>query len=139
LIEVDQAIGADQAFAVGVGADLDAGAASARADLESRAMIRERIGPVFIDKRDGDQELLDGGALGAPLRVVRILNSLQIELIPMMVGRVACVSFILVLNGVAEGIGRLREASAEHLGSILRIGSGGWVVRQGERRAVHTD
>ena len=56
-----------------------------------------------------------------------------------MVGRVARIAFILVLNGVAEGIDRLGEVPTEHLGSILRIGNGGRVVRQGERRSVHAD
>jgi hypothetical protein len=56
-----------------------------------------------------------------------------------MVGRVTRISFILVLNGVAEGIDRLGELPTEHLGSILRIGRGGWVVKHGEGRSVHTD
>jgi hypothetical protein len=72
-----------------VGADLDAGAAAAGADLESRAMVRERIRPFFINKRDGDQELLDRVVIGAELRIVGILNPFQIQLIPVMVGRVA--------------------------------------------------
>src|SRR5262245_6704451 len=56
-----------------------------------------------------------------------------------MVDCVACVSFILVLNSIAEGIGSPGEFPIEDLGPILRIGNGGRVVRQGARRSVYAD
>ena len=89
MIEVDQSIDADQALAVGMGANLYAGAAPASTNLETRAMIRKRIGPFFIVKRYGDQKPYDGIAVGALLHVVGITDPFQIELIPVIVACVA--------------------------------------------------
>jgi hypothetical protein len=130
LIEVDQSIGAHQAFAVGVGADLNAGAATACADLESCTMIREWIGPFFIEKRDRDQEFLGGGAIGAKICVVRIPNPVQIDLIPVMVRGIARIALIVILNEVTEGIDRLCKVPAKDLGAILWIGNDGRVIRR---------
>ncbi len=139
MIEVDQSIDADKTFAVGMGADLDASAASASADLESRAMIRERIGPFFIDERDRDQEPVDRFAVGARLYVIRISNPFQIELIPVMVGRVARISFVFVLDGIAERIDGLRELPRECLAPVFRVGNDGRIGMGALRRSVGTD
>ena len=72
-----QLVGADQAFRIGVRPDLDPRAAPARADLEAGAILGERIGALFVDEVDRDQELL-----APPLRCNRRSGSLQIELVP---------------------------------------------------------
>src|SRR5262249_1569611 len=86
LIEVDQSISANQAFAVSVGADLDRGAAPGRADFKSRPVFGEGIWPLFIIERHRDQEFL---AVSSRVGVVYVTNSPEIELVPKMIGGIA--------------------------------------------------
>src|SRR5262245_4171746 len=56
-----------------------------------------------------------------------------------MVDCVSRISFIFVPDDIAEGIDSLGELPIENLGSILRIGDCGRVVREGERGSIYAD